>query len=210
MTPAESFEQWLDARFGPLPSEGGGTPQTPEGFVIDNDQLASWALRKLQRLEAEAAERRAYVEAEIARVRQWAMDLDQRDARERLFFEGLLHGYLQRLREAGTLGERRSYRLPQGTLQFRAVSIDYEVVDPDAFLAWAQAQGLTRVKEEPRWGDIKKGLQAEQPSIGAGVTAERINEASGEVTQERVPGVQVSRAPGETFSIRFADVKEGA
>src|SRR5262245_38027138 len=129
MTPAAQFEQWMDERFGPLPSDEGGTPQAPEGFCIDNDQLASWALRKLARLEAEATERRAYVEAEIARVRQWAMDLDQRDARTRLFFEGLLHGYLVRLREAGTLGERRSYRLPQGTLQFRAVSVDFEVSD---------------------------------------------------------------------------------
>jgi uncharacterized small protein (DUF1192 family) len=211
MRPQESYQDWLDRVVGILP-EGVEPPDDPaeakaRGFVIESDDAANWALRRLAAVEDAHRQRTAFIKAEITRLSDWQADEDAKAARERTFFEGLLRRYLELLREQGKLGRRKSYPLPNGTLGFQARPLDYAVVDGEALLTWACDHNLVRVVYSPEWGDIRRDLHPVAEALGEGAYVEEIDETTGEVLRLPVPGVQVSRLPSEAFHIRLPKEK---
>jgi hypothetical protein len=214
MNTQESFEAWLDETIGPLPAGEGEAVSSPAplrpAFTIEDDGAASWALRKLARLETDMAERHAFVLKEQAKLEEWRTEQDTRARRERLFFEGLLHAYLVRLRDAGTLGRQKSYKLPHGTLAFRSVAADFDVTDEVAFRDWCGDQGLIETVIRPQWGEAKKLFVVVEDRVGAAVVVDWVDERTGEMRREVVPGVVVNRVAGESFSVKVAERKVGA
>lgn len=154
-------------------------PPDPQRFTIENDEGATWAMRKLKAIRDKRAEIIRIAEAEIARVQEWAgaetEGLDHDDA----FFEGLLTVYAAKQRNTEN---RKSISTPYGMVTSRAGSKTTEV-DPDKFLPWALANNASLVKEEVKRTPIKAAITAAYKVLDDGVVVTPDGEA--------VPGVRV-------------------
>lgn len=172
-------------------------PTRAEGFVIDTDGKADWAVRKIGAAEARMRRDRATFMEEAQRWETW---FEQRKLQYEATIDrmqSLLSAYYQHLKEDGTLGKSKSYRLPHGVLQAREHAIKWAIVDPARLLAWAKgitSAVLVRTKEEPAWGEISKRLVPESLQIGAGA----VDTATGEL----VDGVQVQELAKNVFQAR--------
>lgn len=206
MDAAEDFEKWLDQTVGPLPEGSQGEPlaEGASHFRIESDDLAEWALRKIRRVQREISSRAEFIEKQKSLLTTWQESLDVQAQRTQMFFEGLLHGYLLRLQESGKLGRKKSWALPNGTLQLRISPPQYAVVDAAAFLAWCQDHQLTEVVITPKWGEAKKRFSETAHGV------EAIDRETGEVIADQVPGIIVARPERETFSVKLVNEKEGA
>lgn len=215
MNASESFEHWLDDVVGPLPiaapEDGQPAETAAQEFLVDDDDKASWALRKIARLEAAMSDREAFVAHERALLDEWKSTMDQRDTSARLFFEGLLRDYLLRLRESGALGKQKSYKLPHGILRFRSVAVAFEVTDAQEFLAWCEEEDLVEVTVKPKWAEVQARLVAPDDRPGASAFVETVAPQTGEISRAVVPGVVICRSSGESFSVKTTvERKDGA
>lgn len=166
-----------------------------EAWSINDDNAANWALRRIKQIERSIAKRKEFVDREIASLKAWLEEENERDIRDIQFFTSHLEAYFRRLQNEGTLGKRKSYTLPNGTLQMRAAQPKFER-DDSRLLEWAVATGddtLIKTKVEPAWGEIRKKLRV----LDNGVV---VHAETGEV----VPGV-TAVVEGDVFSVKTSD-----
>ena len=107
-------------------------PEVPDGFRIDDEAKASWAVRKI-------VEARAYG----TRVQEWARRESARAERDEQWllrrFGPELEAWLRaELERRG--GRRRSVALPAGTLGVRLQPARLQVWDEPAAVAWCERQ----------------------------------------------------------------------
>src|SRR5690606_15525833 len=76
-----------------------------EGFRIDNDERAEWAVRKIKQAKENIERRKAFVQAEIERLQAWQKLQDERDQATIDRMTSLLHPYFESLRPS--LGKRK-------------------------------------------------------------------------------------------------------
>lgn len=135
-----------------------------EGWGIDTDDKAEWAIRKV-RAEMEDAQRRADLcdreiaryQAEKQRIMKNAEDgTSYLRAKLRYYFDS--QAAKHRTTEKGT----RKYALISGTLVLRQLQPDI-TRDEDALVAWAeQAEPeLVKTSKTVAWGELKKRCHAE-------------------------------------------------
>jgi hypothetical protein len=168
----EEWQQWLDTD----PREDGfaeaPAPRTPEvAWRIDNDHVATWALRKLADAEREILRVTDLAMTEVERVKQWLEQASKRPARDAEFFRSHLAAYWRRqvdalmapMLERGMTPEEawdelksKSLSLPTGKLTARRTPPGVEVVDEEAFVRWAQENGYTELLlSKPALNEIK-------------------------------------------------------
>src|SRR5690606_12605605 len=128
-----------------------------EGWHITDDSTADWALRRIAWHQQQIERRKQFVQREIERLQAYLQAETERHERSIRFFESHLRAYFEQLRQQGLLGDRKTYRLPHGTLQMRAKSPKFER-DDKQLLEWARQHGLVRVSEAPDWSAIKERL----------------------------------------------------
>lgn len=142
--------------------DGGGKPM----FLIQDDRMASWALRKQGDAARAVATREREVEElyqeELARLNEWrdgALNSGPMNEQRRTaaFMSAHLIRYLRRIRRDDP--KRNKIAVPAGTVKVTR-SQTITVVDEAAVVAWATEQGYADVfvKEEARAGEIKKRL----------------------------------------------------
>ena|SRR5690606_702614 len=161
-----------------------------ESWRITDDSAADWALRRIAWHQAQIARRREFVQREIERLQAYLQAETERHERSIRFFEAHLRDYFERLRAEGALGNRKTYRLPHGSLQMRASGPKFER-DDKQLIEWARQHGLVRVSEVPDWSSIKERLTVTDSLIV-------VDRETGEV----VPGVVVVEPPSEKFSVK--------
>lgn len=167
--------------------------EEPKRFVIDNDELAEWALKKIKEAEEEHDRLMALVAKERVALDAKADKLDQALERDTAFLKFALSDYMRTVKCKATKTQE-SYQLLTGKLIRKKASVDYNV-NNDALVGWLRENkhdDLVSVTVKPRWGDIKKLLVAD-PESGAVVIGE---------TGEVIDGVTAVEKP-ETFSIKF-------
>lgn len=162
-----------------------------DGFKIDNDDKAEWAVRKIRQAQLAIEKRRQFVQAEIERLQAWQQMMDERDQATIDRMTSLLRPYFESLRPQ--LGKRKSYSLPSGVLQVRTAQVSY-VRDEEKLLPYARQIGLVRVKETPDWAEIKKRFRPAGDRPGDPV----VDVETGEI----VPGVAVQEPEREVFSVK--------
>lgn len=193
----QSFrDDYLDHIEQQIPTEDGDE----HGFEITDDGAADWAVQKIAQAQQRIDGRRAFVQAEIERLRQWQEAEDEKDQRTIDFMTGLLNSYFDRLRARGVLGDRKSYNLPHGRLQVRATGPKWKRIDDKALTEWALSvplMDLVRVRVEPNWREIAKNLRPKSDHIGA--PALYVDPDTGEMVE--VPGVALEAPVGEKFSV---------
>lgn len=168
-------------------------PDEPQRFVIDSDELAEWALKKIKEAQDEHDRLVALVEQERAALDAKEEKFDKALERDTAFLKFALSDYMRTVKCKATKTQE-SYQLLSGKLIRKKAGVDYKVND-EALVGWLRENkrdDLVNVTVKPRWGDIKKMLIAD-PASGAVVISE---------TGEVIDGVTAVEKP-ETFSIKF-------
>jgi hypothetical protein len=155
-----------------------------EGFVVDDDQKADWAIRKLAVIRRKQAENKAIYDAEVIRITEWLSTVNTALDRDALYFEAVLTPYALLQRSEG----RKTVTLPHGTLKTTAGQSHIEFKDESKFIEWAKVNdpALLRIKTDVDKSALKVLISEEGVLIST----------QGEI----IPDVQV--VPGQT-SVKF-------
>ena len=129
-------------------------PQKEDGFVIDDDIKATWALKKIREIERETDRQIAWYKDNIKKYEEYR---ENRTA----YFKGLLYRYFQTVPVRKTK-TKDSYKMPDGELILKRGKRDFSF-DKDnkaALLDELKAAkiGFIKTKEEVDWNALKKGL----------------------------------------------------
>lgn len=123
-------------------------PEHRDGYRIGGDREATWALRKLAAAHAERDRIMAVAGEEIARITAWRNAAVRGPEADIDFFEAVLIDYRRRL-EAENPNLPQTYKLPGGVITRRRSPVRAEVLDPEAFTAWALVHDPAAVKVTP-------------------------------------------------------------
>lgn len=107
-------------------------------FIIDDEDKANWALRKLAKITAARDDVKAQARVEFDRIATWLDEQLTRADREAEFFEELLEQFHRNQLTADP--RRKTINLPAGTLRARKKPPNVEIEDVDAFLEWAREE----------------------------------------------------------------------
>lgn len=143
-----------------------------EGFVIDTDAKAEWALNKIKEARADRDRWVNWYKAKIQEITEQT-DFDT------LNLERMLAEYFETVPHKKTKTQE-SYKLPGGKLVLKTQNPEFKR-DDGAVIEWAKANGLAqyvKVKEELAWSDLKAATE---------IFGDHIVTEDGEI----VPGVEV-------------------
>ena len=117
-----------------------------EGFRVDDDQKADWALRKLAVIRRKQAENQAIHDAEVARISEWLSTVNTALDRDSAYFEAVLTPYALQER----LNGRKTLVLPHGGIKTTAGQSKVEIESDEGFIEWATKNdtSLLRFKTE--------------------------------------------------------------
>lgn len=135
-----------------------------EGFVIQNDQQAEWAMGKIAEARAEIAKWTAFYNEKLRAIC---------DAEEGTisYMTGKLQEYFNTQEHRVTKTGIHKYALPSGELILKPGGIDYEK-DEAMMLAWCEEHlpDAVKVTRKASWADVKNYIKA-TGEIPEGVTA---------------------------------------
>lgn len=164
-----------------------------QSFVILNDDLADWAIKRIKEAEDEHARLIELVDKEQEKLNERRAYFDRQLERDTDFLKAALADYMRRVKCKSTKTQD-SYQLLSGKLIRRKASIEYKV-DDETLTKWLNDNGLedlVKVTVAPRWGDLKKLLTGDTESGAVTIAS----------TGEMVEGVKAIENP-EKFSIKF-------
>ena len=158
-----------------------------QGFRIDSDAKAEWAIRKIAEEEAECERLKACCQAEIDRYKERQEAYDKRLEGRTTNLRAMLLLYFGTVPVKETKTQQK-YELPSGSLIMKKAGSDYKA-DNDMLRDWLVAGGMSdylKTEVSPKWALVKKQLiTAEDGSIIFGETGEII--PAGCVTVEEKP-----------------------
>lgn len=133
------------------------TPEERERFIVDDDQKAAWAMRKLRGIQAHKAANKAIADEEIGRINSWLEHMNSNLDKDEAYFTSLLISYARYCRDHEG---RKSVVLPHGKVVSRSGQPKWFIEDEE-FLKWAQENqpDLIRTKVEPNLSEAKKVLE---------------------------------------------------
>ena len=120
----------------------------PEGFVIDTDAKAEWALKKIAEARADRDRWVEWYKAKIAEITEQT-DFDTMN------LERMLAEYFATVPHKKTKTQE-SYKLPGGKLVLKTQNPDYSR-DDKTVIEWAKANApqFVKIKEELDWAGLK-------------------------------------------------------
>ena len=128
----------------------------PERFVIDSDQKAEWAVKRIKEITADKQKWLDFYAAKIEAV-------SDECGFETAFLKEQLRQYFLTLEEKRETKTQFSYELPSGKLVLKKAKGDFKITDEDKFAAIVAEQlpGLmkTETVSKPDWAEIKKRLK---------------------------------------------------
>lgn len=166
--------------------------QVNEGFQIDNDQTANWALRKIKQHQQQIKNNNELAQAEIEKIESWNQQENDKAQQSIDYFQGLLAQYAIKKREEDP--KFKSQKLPHGNIGFRKKPAKWNYQD-DVLLETLKKNQLTdfiKIKEQLDKSSIKKAFQVSDGKV--------INPDTGEV----IEGVTVEEQ-GEDFQVKVSD-----
>ena len=169
-----------------------------EGFIVDDDNKATWCLRKIKHFKSKqkknkklAEEQISEIEKEIKEVEEWLEAENSKLENSIEFMKSKLYSYAQQLR--GENPDLKTHKLPFGQLQFRSQRPKWKY-DNDKLLDFAEKnyKDLIKVKKSVD----KRKLKSEAKIVGGRVIIEK--------TGEVIEGVEVVER-GEKFKVKTND-----
>lgn len=163
-----------------------------QGFVINNDSRATWAL-KVIKYETEETERLLKIaDQQIEQLRKKKEEIVGSLERRTGYLKSLLYNYFKTVPTKETKTQQ-SYKLLDGSLVFKKPSVKIVRPEDDAALLSYLEQGqqeLIEVIRKPAWGEFKKNLQITEDGV--------VDVATG----EKLDFVKTEEDPGK-FDIKF-------
>lgn len=131
-----------------------------EGFKIDNDFRASWALKIIKEEDAEAARLQLMADQQIEELVNKKMEIKERFERRTGYLKKLLYDYFVTapLKETKT---QLSYKLLDGTLTWKKPCMKIMRPEDDTALIGYLEQNQPEMVETVKkvaWGELKKNL----------------------------------------------------
>ena len=135
-----------------------------EGFVIDSDVRAEWAMGKIAEAKAELSKWEDFYSKKLEAVRAETQGTIE-------YMSVLLQRYFDTQEHKVTKTGIHKYSLPSGELVLKPAALDYER-DEEAVLAWCEANlpEAVKVTKKAAWADVKAYIK-ETGEIPDGVTA---------------------------------------
>jgi len=148
-----------------MPSE-----EQREGFIINNDALADWALRKIAERDAEFARLEEIAKAQIAKIEEHIDAESDKSNRDNAYLIGKLREYFETVESKETKTQKK-YKLLSGSLIMQKPKAKpvYDKAELLEYVKSAKMDDFIKVEESVKWADLKKTLDF---SSGAAVIAE--------------------------------------
>lgn len=137
-----------------------------EGFVIDNDSKAEWAIKKIAE---ERAETQRYVDTCQSMVTEYQEKIrkaQESGKNKTAFLESQLNTYFQGVKRKITKTQE-TYKLPAGTLRLKYQSPEF-VRDETQLINWLKnnsMNNLIKVEEKPNWAELKKSVKVSGETV---------------------------------------------
>lgn len=165
--------------------------QIDDRFVIDSDDKADWALRKIKEAENEIEKAEYFAESQIRQIENWKVKQTDghRDSIE--YFQSLLAEYAQRKREEDP--KFKSITLPSGNVGFRKKPVKW-VYNDEQVLKTLESENMNdfiKVEKKIDKRSIKKAFEAAGDKV--------INPETGQV----IEGIEVLDQ-GESLNVRLS------
>lgn len=160
-----------------------------EGFCIDNDSKAEWALKKIKEAYDEHDRIMALIVAEQIVLENKEKELDEKLEKDTSYLKYLLNQYMDAVKCKETKTQK-SYQLLTGKLVRKQGTVAFEK-DEDALLEWTKQNrpNLIKIKASVDWAELKKELT---------INGEEIITADGEILE----CVKVEKKP-DSFDIKW-------
>ena len=131
--------------------------EVQEGFVINNDKLAEWAICKISE---ECVESQRYINVCETMINDYRLKIQKEQ--EKLesktgYLKAKLQEYFATVQHKASKTQE-TYKLPSGTLKLKYGTPEF-VKDDTKLAAWLKSNSLTDYYEEktvPKWGELKK------------------------------------------------------
>lgn len=160
-----------------------------DGFAVNNDNAANWALRKIKSFKDQKEQNTAYANEEIEKINNWLEKENETLDNSISHFESLLALYALELQKKDK--NFKSRKLPGGSFGFRKSQPKWHY-EPEKAVASLEQQGnhdLIRIKKEPDKAAIKKYFKVAN------------GKAYDPTTGEELDGVMVQDQP-DIFSVK--------
>lgn len=171
------------------------TDDEKQGFVIDNDQLAEWAIIKIKERIAERDRLTDVCDKMILHYQESKEAEAQKCENQIGFLRGKLLEYSHNVKMKETKTQL-SYALPSGSLVVKKAKIKLEH-DDDVLLKFLKDSGnidFVKVTEKPDWSAVKSAIKVED------------GQAVFVYTGEVVPGITTVEEP-ESFDVKIKEEK---
>ncbi len=126
-----------------------------EGFKVDDDYKADWALRKFRAFEERMKINEQLADKERKRIQDWLDKTNEGLKQKQAFFEQHLISYAIEERKK----DRKTISLPNGVISTRQGNDAPVIEDKENLLSWAKANNKTeiiKVKEDIDSNEFKK------------------------------------------------------
>lgn len=143
--------------------DGQEAPQEKKAFVIDDDNKADWAIRKIDEEKQEFNRIRELAEEQTARIEQKVEAAERRFNQRTSYLRSLLGSYFMQVPHRKTKTQE-SYRLLSGSLVLKLPKVKL-VYEEDELVEYLKESGMPdyiKTEEKARWGELKKLLDLSQ------------------------------------------------
>lgn len=167
MEAKESLQKFLDSEMD------------QQGFVIDDDSKADWALSKISQYKKKIEENNLLAEEKIYKIESWNKQVNDEAQQSVDYFQSLLAEYAETIRKENP--KFKTLKLPSGRIRYKKQQPKWHYKDDEVVEALKDA-GMTdyiKVKETPSKSDIKKAFVVSDGKV--------INPDTGEI----VTGIEV-------------------
>ncbi|MEF3330601.1 host-nuclease inhibitor Gam family protein [Oceanobacillus oncorhynchi] len=163
-----------------------------ESFVVDTDEKANWALRKIKQAQQKQIEANALATEEQDKIEAWYQSEREKAQRDIDYFQGMLAHYAVKKREKDP--KFKSQKLPNGRIKFvkKQPKFNYKDESVVKYLEESEREDLLKVTKEPKKAEIKKAFVIKEDKL--------IDPDTGEV----VDGVTVEHLEDE-FKVEVSD-----
>lgn len=143
--------------------DGQEAAQEKKAFVIDDDNKADWAIRKIDEEKQEFNRIRELAEEQTARIEQKVEAAERRFNQRTSYPRSLLGSYFMQVPHRKTKTQE-SYRLLSGSLVLKLPKVK-PVYEEDELVKYLKESGMPdyiKTEEKARWGELKKLLDLSQ------------------------------------------------
>lgn len=160
----------------------------PEGFKIDSDSLASWAVKIIKKEQEETERLMKIADDQIAELQERKQKIQEQYEHKTGYMKAMLYQYFMSVPHKDTKTQE-TYKLFDGTLYYKKPSLKM-VPDKEKLLAYCKANNMpefVKVKEDVDWAAYKKECEI--------VDGQVVNVQTGDMLPEDM--IQIEEDPGK-------------